>query len=278
MPQDYDKIFKENIEEIILPLANKILGIYPESLEEIPDDIQKTIERRPDFLKKISYSTKNIVLHIEFQKENDPEMVYRMYEYHALLLRKYKIPIQQYVFFIDIPAPTMPTTIRHENVYFFFQLYHFQDFSYRIFLESDKPEEVILAILASFENYTPEKVIHEILTRLKTMPLETFRREKCVKQSEILSKLRSLQEVVVQTLEAMALTYDLKNDVRYLQGIQKGEAKGLKKGIKKGIEKGKLKTAENCLRKGLSIEDTAELTELPLSTIQELAAKLGLKN
>jgi hypothetical protein len=38
MAQDYDKVFKENIEEIILPLAEKLLNIHPEKLEEIPDD------------------------------------------------------------------------------------------------------------------------------------------------------------------------------------------------------------------------------------------------
>lgn len=48
MSQDYDKIFKENIEEIILPLAKKVLNIDPEGLEEIPDDLQHTIERKPD--------------------------------------------------------------------------------------------------------------------------------------------------------------------------------------------------------------------------------------
>ena len=29
MAQDYDKIFKENIEQIALPLAEKLLGLRP---------------------------------------------------------------------------------------------------------------------------------------------------------------------------------------------------------------------------------------------------------
>lgn len=52
MANEYDKVFKENIEEIILPLAEKLFGIHPETLEEIPDDLQITIERKPDFFEK----------------------------------------------------------------------------------------------------------------------------------------------------------------------------------------------------------------------------------
>lgn len=51
MAQDYDKIFKENIEEIILPLTEKLLNIHPEKSEEIPDDLQRTIERKPEIAK-----------------------------------------------------------------------------------------------------------------------------------------------------------------------------------------------------------------------------------
>ena len=52
MPNEYDKIFKENIEAVILPIADKLLGIYATHLEEIPADLQVTLERKPDFTKK----------------------------------------------------------------------------------------------------------------------------------------------------------------------------------------------------------------------------------
>jgi predicted transposase/invertase (TIGR01784 family) len=46
-----------------------------------------------------------------------------------------------------------------------------------------------------------------------------------------------------------------------------------------GMEKGKyvqaLKTAENCLKEGMSKELVAKITELPLKTVQELAKKLA---
>jgi len=39
LAQDYDKIFKENIEELLPSMAKVILGIDPLGMEEIPDDL-----------------------------------------------------------------------------------------------------------------------------------------------------------------------------------------------------------------------------------------------
>ncbi|MDW8295482.1 MAG: hypothetical protein RMJ97_01240, partial [Raineya sp.] len=96
MAQEYDKILKENIEEIILPLAEKLLHLQAKNLEEIPDDLQRTLERRPDFLKKVIEpdNSQNYILHIEFQVEDTDEMLYRMAEYYTLLLRKYRLPVK----------------------------------------------------------------------------------------------------------------------------------------------------------------------------------------
>lgn len=63
----YDKIFKENIEAVIPSLMQNILGITAVSSEELPDDIQHTKERKPDALKKITDSQgSTYVLQIEF--------------------------------------------------------------------------------------------------------------------------------------------------------------------------------------------------------------------
>jgi hypothetical protein len=48
----YDKIFKENIEAVIPSLMLNILGINAISVEELPDDVQHTKERKPDVFKE----------------------------------------------------------------------------------------------------------------------------------------------------------------------------------------------------------------------------------
>ena len=87
---DFDKIFKENIEAVFLPMAEEILGISIKETYELKDKIQTTIEREPDFLKiVIDQNGKKWILHLEFQTTNDPKMIYRMAEYRAILQRKY---------------------------------------------------------------------------------------------------------------------------------------------------------------------------------------------
>ena len=83
---DYDKVIKENIEAIFLPMLEKLLGLSIVASTEIKDKIQTTIEREADFLKKVVDQHGNtFILQLEFQVSNDPEMVYRMAEYKAIL-------------------------------------------------------------------------------------------------------------------------------------------------------------------------------------------------
>jgi hypothetical protein len=230
MAQDYDKIFKENIEEIILPLTEKLLDIHPEKLEEIPDDLQRTIERKPDFLKKVVHkdNSKDFILQIEFQLDDDFDMVYRMLEYYSMLLRKYKLPVKQYIFYINSEKPKMPLELQIDELQFRFNLYNLQDVAYQLFIKSDKPEEIILAILGDFGNEKPEQVIRNVLMRLLEVSTEALQREKCFRQLEILSKLRKLQKEIIKQLEYMALTYDLETDIRFQQGSEKAKVEAIK--------------------------------------------------
>ena len=83
---DYDKVIKENIEAVFLPLLEKFTGIKIVQSFEIKDKVQRTVEREPDFLKRIvDQSGKELILQLEFQTQDDHEMVYRMAEYRALL-------------------------------------------------------------------------------------------------------------------------------------------------------------------------------------------------
>lgn len=78
MANHYDKILKENLEEIFIPLTEKLLGISLENAQELPDAIQITLEREPDLLKKID---DKYILQVEFQTADDPMMLDRMFVY-----------------------------------------------------------------------------------------------------------------------------------------------------------------------------------------------------
>ena len=104
MAQDYDKIFKENIESIYLTLSQRVLKYKPLVLDDMMLDLQRTIERKPDFLKKVQNPLTGDIylLHIEIQSSDEPEMLYRMYEYRALIFRKIKLNIKQIVIYVGV--------------------------------------------------------------------------------------------------------------------------------------------------------------------------------
>ena len=70
---EYDRIMKENIEPILLPFAQKMLGLQGAKYTSIKDDLHVTIERKPDFLKKVKEisKSKSYILHIEFQSTDE---------------------------------------------------------------------------------------------------------------------------------------------------------------------------------------------------------------
>ena len=142
MANDYDKLFRENIEQLLVPLARRFFGANPERFTELPDDIQTTIERRPDFLKKVvaqSPKDKDFLLHIEVQTQDDHEMIYRMMEYSAILIRKYKIDVRQSVVYIGTGKSKMMSTLQYSGHHFRYRLISFSDYDYRLFLDSDLP-------------------------------------------------------------------------------------------------------------------------------------------
>ncbi len=86
MAHDYDKILKENIASLLLPLTEKYLGIKIKDSRELKDKLQTTIEKEPDFIRIVKTDTEEeFILHIEFQTQDEEGMIYRMQEYFGLL-------------------------------------------------------------------------------------------------------------------------------------------------------------------------------------------------
>ena len=190
----YDKIFKENIEAVISSIMQNVLEITAVFVEELPDDIQHTKERKPDTLKKITDDNGNtFVLQIEFQVKDEPEMVYRMGEYYFMLERKYKIPVRQFVIFLGMDKATMATQLDRERLHFSYPLVSLSELDYHIFLNSDKPEEIILGILANFKGENPENALKQILVRIKETTKGEISLNRYFNQLRVLAQLRNLE-------------------------------------------------------------------------------------
>lgn len=201
----YDKIFKENIEAVIPSLMQNILGIKAVVSEELPDDIQHTREWKPDVLKKITDIQGNtFVLQIEFQVADEPEMVYRMLDYKSMLLRKYKIPTRQFAIFLGKGNPKMATKLESEDLYFKYKLLSIKTIDYKTFLKSKKPEEIVFAVLSNFGTEKPENAIEKIIHRLEETTKSELTLKKYLRQLRILAELRKLDLKIDEIMESIA--------------------------------------------------------------------------
>ena len=222
----YDKILRENLEAFIPGLLENVLGITVVASEELPDDVQHTKERKPDVLKKITDDRDNIyVLQIEFQVADEPEMVYRMAEYYIMLERKYKLPVRQFVVFLGSSVPKMPTGLDRENLTFNFPLTSFLALDYRLFLKSNRPEEVLLGILANFDGDNADTVLRQIVSRVEETSAGDFSLRKHINQLRVLAQLRNLGVQLKSAMDSIASFIRPEKDAFYLIGEERGEVK-----------------------------------------------------
>lgn len=282
MSQDYDKIFRENLAEIILPLVRKTVGLNPSKLEYLPEKLQRTVERIPDFLKKVVDSEKPYILHVEIQTTDTADMVYRMLEYAAMMLRKYKLLVRQYVFYIGEGHAKMPVRLESGTVHFSYTLVNLSEIPYQQFINSDKPEELILTILADFQAEKPREIISQILLKLHQIAPNHLQLGKFIRQLEILSQLRNFNSIVSEEAETMAHGFDITIDRLYIKGREEGIKTGILEGVREGMENGvkigkeqtQRKLIFSALRKNiLSNEQIAELLDVPVELVADVQQK-----
>ena len=162
MANKYDRILKENIQPIIPFLIKHILGLEVTQLEEMKDKLQVTMEREADFIQRVKTGNPltDYIIQIEFQVKNEKGLVKRLLLYYAILFNNHGIPVKQYVIYIgEAKKPDIKNTVEHEDLSYRFTAINLQDFDVELFLTSQKPEEILLAILANFGNNKPEDVI-----------------------------------------------------------------------------------------------------------------------
>ena len=234
-------------------LIRNLLYIDAVNTEELPDDIQHTKERKPDVLKKVT-DKKGVtfILHIEFQVKDEPKMVFRMAEYHIMLLRKYELPVR-YVIYIGADKPTMTDHIRSESMNFKYSLIVLSSIDYHLLLRSDHPEEKMLAILADLGDGDPKRTIGNIVTQVVASSKGNFSKLRHVQQLRILAQLRNLASDNLKIMDSVANYMSEEKDIFY----RRGELKGIEKG-KKAFVKNLLLNTDFTIAKIAELSDTTE--------------------
>ncbi len=232
----FDRIFKENAKSIFMPLIEMELGFKFKSYNILQEKITKTLEREVDFLCEIiTEEEEKELLHIEFQSKDNNEMIYRMQEYHALINRKYKLPVRHIVIYLGERESKMKTQLSDNEVFKGFYLISINEMDAAKLLSTQVPEIVILAMLGKYKKKQIENILRMVLKNLKEVSESIDETKRYVNQLLLLSRLRKLEEKIIKILEDMPLEIDLNTDVLYNKGLEQGLEEGLERGLEKSI-------------------------------------------
>ncbi|TDO20309.1 RpnC/YadD family protein [Pedobacter duraquae] len=264
----YDKIIKENLEVTLPVIIRDVLGLDILLSEELPDDVQHTKERKPDALKKVTdTSGKTYVLQVEFQVQDEQEMVYRMAEYNIMLMRKYRLPIKQYVIFLKDAKPLMDTVLDTEYLKFHFTLIMVSEASYKLFLRSNNASVKMLGILANFDKEDSFQVVKSIVDGIQSAGDDDFAKSRYFKQLRIMLQLRkNIEQQFEQAMQSVSTFFKEENDFLY----RKGEIKGADK-------KSHAVVMNLIVKLGFTDDQIAELAEVELEYIKKIRAELAKK-
>lgn len=80
--------------------------------------------------------------------------------------------------------------------------------------------------MASKDDLSAAEIIQLILKRLIYLKKDSLATQKFIRQLEIISKLRNLQELTTKTIDNMSISYDITTDVRFKQGVERGLEQG----------------------------------------------------
>lgn len=92
----------------------------------------------------------------------------------------------------------MRRELTQEDLSFRFHVRNVVEVAYGGFLDTDKPEEMVLAILGDPGDDSPAVIVGRILKSLKSTAKDELALGRFLRQLEVLSKLRNVQEEVIK--------------------------------------------------------------------------------
>ena len=98
-------------------------------------------------------------------------------------------------------------------------------------LDSEIPEEIIMAILADYEKVDTQEVIEKIIGKLQHATKSESELRRAIEQLLMLSRLRKLESEINQKVKKMPITYDYSTDGLYLLGQEEKLYQMVKKAL-----------------------------------------------
>jgi len=224
----FDLILKEIFSRAVgiifwLATGQKIEG----KAKVLPTEIRFVKSFYPDILLEIGGK----IIHIEIQVQQDKTLPERMLDYFYVIRKKYgKTPTQIVLFVGKGNPPPNKFELKDEfgtqNLSFNFIVLDMKKIDPDVFIKSDKPEEVIIGILAGKFKDKPE-----IIKKVKKRIVEIVKDEKeIVKYIDSVSFLAGLFDVKIE-VKPMPIDVDIRKTFLYKWGKEEGLKEGLKEGV-----------------------------------------------
>ncbi|WP_316746924.1 hypothetical protein [Pedobacter gandavensis] len=232
----YDKIFKENMDANLEGIVAQVLSMKITRSEEIADDLQQTKERKPDLLKKVQDENGQVfILHIEYQRQNDQNMAYRMADYCIMLHKKYKLPVSQHMIYLGKEKLNMPTHIDTANLKFSYDAKAISTIDYKLFLYDEGIEMKLLTILADLSAVEPKVVLTELVMEIKRIAVEELAYGKYINQLKVFAQLRDLEQTLKEVMDEVENFYVKEKDPFFMGGKRENNLENARKMKELGI-------------------------------------------
>jgi hypothetical protein len=252
----FDLILKEIFSKAVgiifwLSTGQKIDG----KAKVLPTEIRFVKSFYPDILLEIGGK----IIHIEIQVQQDKTLPERMLDYFYTIRKKYgKTPTQIVLFVGKGNPPPSKFEIKDEfqmqNLSFNFVVLDMKKIDPDEFIKSDKPEEVIVGILAGKFKDKP-KIIKKVKERIVEI---VKNEEEIAKYIDSISFLAGLFDIEIK-VKPMPIEVDIRKTFLYKwgreegikEGIKEGERRGIVKGLKEGEQRGIIKGKREGLKEAI---------------------------
>jgi predicted transposase YdaD len=244
------------LKEIFSKAAGKIISIaVGEQIHQKIEDITSEIEVVKSLRLDMVFRAGEKIFHIEIQVQQDKTLPKRMLIYSVGIEEKFgKVPTQ-IVLFAGKGNP-LPSVFRTEFTIHRFKVVDMKKIDPDEFIKSEKPEEVIVGILAGKFKDKPQ-----IIERVKKRIVEIVKNEKEIaKYIDSISFLAGLFDVKIK-VKPMPIQVDIRKTFLYKWGKEEGEKRGFEKGLKEGLKESILRIAQVKFRKAKQIKNFLEKVE-----------------
>ena len=216
-----------------------------------------SIKLIPDFLYLANYQTplksEPCILHLEFQTKNDPQMPYRMGEYHFRIKRdsKYqKYKILQFLIYFGTAENRMEGSYNHEiDGCQLAYRYNVIDTNLQDgvkYLEADNPDVNLwgfLCNLSAADNLAER--LETFLKKVREKDRDTF--EEYLAEIIVIAEIRNFSTEFKEVCQKMDLEIDLNRLPLYKDAYMEGKREGKREGELKGKLEGKLEDIKKIL-------------------------------